>query len=353
MTFDSTNSSITVVVPNYNHAKYLEQSLSSIAAQTRQPDQVIIIDDASTDNSVEIIERFLVRYPDWQLIRNETNRGVIFGLNLGLNMTTAGWVTFLAADDALHPDYLDKMLAAAVADPTCGLICACVERFESAAVRELRPIVFPRMTAGLVSADDFRKLLGTADNFFLGTATSYRSDAAMALGGYDAQLGAFCDAMLARRLATRHGFVFLPEVLGFWRMHGENFSTTTSTDPVALGQKITRAKNILAAEPAGLFPRNYPGVFERRQRFGGARLFALLENQSAGARAERITALLQGGKREESFLRFLLSFGRAGITATMVWLTLRLRPMSLAVLLRQAATRRAIISRETGYRPSD
>jgi hypothetical protein len=136
-------------------------------------------------------------------------------------------------------------------------------------------------------------------------------------------------------------------------MHGENFSTTTSTDPVALGEKITRAKNILAAEPAGLFPRNYPGVFERRQRFGGARLFALLENQSAGARAERITALLQGGKREESFLRFLLSFGRAGITATMVWLTLRLRPMSLAVLLRQAATRRAIISRETGYRPGD
>ena len=65
---------LSVIISNYNDAEFLPQFLQSVVDQSIQPDEIIIIDDASTDNSVEILEEFAQKHPIVKFIRNTTNQ---------------------------------------------------------------------------------------------------------------------------------------------------------------------------------------------------------------------------------------------------------------------------------------
>ncbi len=79
---------LTAVLPNYNHAEYLPHALNALLAQTRPADELIVIDDASTDNSVAIIEGYLARHPNIRFVRNAGNLGTVSNINRGLEMAT-------------------------------------------------------------------------------------------------------------------------------------------------------------------------------------------------------------------------------------------------------------------------
>ncbi len=77
---------LTVIVPNFNHSRFLGQALGALAGQTRPPDEVIVIDDASTDDSITVIEAWLPKLPNARLLRNRTNLGVVRNMNIGLEL---------------------------------------------------------------------------------------------------------------------------------------------------------------------------------------------------------------------------------------------------------------------------
>lgn len=343
---------VTLVVPNYNHAHYLPESLGSVARQTRAPDRVLIIDDCSTDDSISVISRFLAEHPTWQLLRHATNQGVVRGQNEALAIADTDWIGFLGADDALHPSYLERAMAQAADFPDSGLICACCEIIGptgSTTQRMLRPVMLPAARSTMLRPADVRQALRRGDNYFSGTVSLYRRGALQALGGFDVGLGSFSDAFLARRLALTYGVFFIAEVLGYWRIHGQNYSTVTATDPVALSDKLAAIGTLIAA--SDLFPPGYDALFARRNRFGAARL-VLGADTPASAKAERAAALLAGGPLDAHLLRLLLGAGRFGHLAALAWATLRTRPMSLTRLVVQRAARRAIIAATPGYRAS-
>src|SRR3954452_14588687 len=113
MTASPAAPTVTLVVPNFNHAHYLSESLGSIVGQTRAPDRVVVIDDCSSDDSIAVISRFMADRPSWRLIRHEINQGVVRGQNEALAVADTDWIGFLGADDALHPTYLEKAMAQA------------------------------------------------------------------------------------------------------------------------------------------------------------------------------------------------------------------------------------------------
>jgi len=340
--------SIAVVVPNYNHGRFLPASLSSIAKQTRQPDEVLIIDDGSIDDSVDVITRFLSSHPTWRLIRHSERRGVVKRLNEGVDKVRSNWVTLLGADDVLDPKYLELAEQMAALHPAVGLICGCVEIFGLPGGRKLRPPILPHAAGGYVSPDGFRGLLRGGDNYFLGTTTMYRRKTITDLGGFDEKLGSICDGFLARQIAARHGFAFIPEVLGYWRMHGENYSVSTATDPQAVSEGVQAVGEALSREPAGLFPSNYRETFERRFRFGGARLIIMDRNVPARVRAARIAALVYAGPFERLMLAGALAAGTPGAIAALAWLAIRLRPLSVPLFLRHLPMRHAILAAAKG-----
>lgn len=333
---------IGLVLPNRNHARFLSESLSSVARQTRPPDEFIVIDDGSTDDSVAVVERFRKQHPAWRLIRHAENRGVVARINEGMQAVSSDWYVMLAADDLEHPQFLEIAAAMAERHSSAGMVCGCVQIFGPKGGRRLRPPILPRLAEGYVSPDEFRRLLDVGDNYFVGTVAMYRRQVLLDLGGFDEALGSICDGYMGRQIAARHGFYFVPKVLGYWRMHGENYSLATVTDPKKLEHGIKAVRAALQKEPAGMFPADYADTLERRLRFGGVRVIVMDRQTLPEERAARIAALLHSSPREQRALTALMSAGLIGSAIALAWLTLRLRPLSLWRLIRHFPMRRSI-----------
>lgn len=103
---------VSVIVPNYNHAKYLPTRLDSIFSQTFQDMEVILLDDASSDESLSILRQHVHR-PGVQLVRNASNSGSPFRQWLkGLDLARGEIVWISESDDSCEPDYLSVLLPA-------------------------------------------------------------------------------------------------------------------------------------------------------------------------------------------------------------------------------------------------
>jgi glycosyltransferase involved in cell wall biosynthesis len=113
---------VSVVVPNYNHALYLQQRLDSIINQEFQDFEVIILDDASTDNSREIIKSYS-RYPAFRFLLNETRSGsAIKQWQKGLESARGEYVWFAESDDCSSPYFLSQLLPVLESDKSLGLV---------------------------------------------------------------------------------------------------------------------------------------------------------------------------------------------------------------------------------------
>lgn len=99
---------VSVLVPSYNHAPFVEQTLRSIFAQTAPPEKLIVIDDGSKDESAGIIEKVLRDCPfDFEFIRRE-NRGLCATLNEGFSKSNSEFFAYLGSDDVWLPDFLER-----------------------------------------------------------------------------------------------------------------------------------------------------------------------------------------------------------------------------------------------------
>jgi alpha-1,3-rhamnosyltransferase len=97
---------VSVVVPSFNHARFIEATLRSIIAQKRQPAELIVIDDGSSDDSPRVIERALTDCPFPSELIARDNRGLCKTLNEGFERTRGEYFAYLGSDDLWLPDFL-------------------------------------------------------------------------------------------------------------------------------------------------------------------------------------------------------------------------------------------------------
>lgn len=107
---------ISVVLPSYNHARYVDACVAAFLRQTFQDFELIIIDDASSDDNVEQIRRF--SDSRIRLVARQANRGVAAGMNEGFRIAKADLICFFATDDLPEPGYLEAVLRAFDANPS-------------------------------------------------------------------------------------------------------------------------------------------------------------------------------------------------------------------------------------------
>lgn len=326
---------ISLVMPNFNHARFIGQALGALLTQTRPPDEIIVIDDASTDDSIQVIEGLVRDRPEVSIIRNKDRGGALKALNDGLARASGDLIAFPAADDLLGPDFLKETEALLQGFPEAPFCSACVDLVDSEG-RKMgnRPVLRPRLSPDYVPADAARAMFLRGDNFFLGPVTLYRREPLRDLGGFDAGLGAASDGMMQRRMAVRWGFCFIPRVLGTWRLHGANYSAAAVESPERLDHLVAVTRQVIESEPTGLFPESYGPIFERRLRFNAARL-AILRHEHDTSRDVAPTAIcnmIQGRGIDRTMLRLFQRFGPLATFLSMGWISLRLRPFSFAWL---------------------
>jgi glycosyltransferase involved in cell wall biosynthesis len=106
-----TYSLVSIIVPNYNHEQFLNERLESVFNQTYLNYEVILLDDASTDDSLSILHRYKDHPKVTHFICNETNSGSPFQQwQKGINMAKGDWIWIAESDDYCDPDFLSKLL---------------------------------------------------------------------------------------------------------------------------------------------------------------------------------------------------------------------------------------------------
>jgi glycosyltransferase involved in cell wall biosynthesis len=325
-------------MPNFNHGHLIGHALDALASQERPPDEIIVIDDASTDQSIAVLESYRAKLPQLIVLRNERTGGAIPASQRGLEAATGRYVYFAAADDWVLPGFFATALEVIEANPDCGLVCgeAMLLSGETGERLGYRPAVRPSARGRRFTPEMTRRLLERADNFMLAGSGIFRRDYVMAKGGFDGRAGSFADGLLTRKIALTHGFYFVPAVFAVWNVFSQGYSRTTALE-------VERAQRALRELPALMegdadFPEWYSAVFRRRWRFGAARL-------ALDATPPRVGVLLEMGgvTAFDRWLLWLLSRGvayRPVRAATLAFLTLRLRPYRLRDLVATAMARR-------------
>ena len=103
---------VSVVIPTFNRASVITRALESILLQTRPPDEILVVDDGSTDDTAE---RVRAEFPGVRLIEQE-NRGVSAARNAGIRAATGTWIALLDSDDEWLAEKLDRQLRAVAAN---------------------------------------------------------------------------------------------------------------------------------------------------------------------------------------------------------------------------------------------
>ena len=120
---------ISVILPVFNGEKYIRESVESILCQTFKEFEFIIIDDGSTDKSVEIIKSF--NDSRIKLLRNNENKGIIFSLNKGIEEATGKYIARMDGDDIACPERLKIQFEFMERNPEVGICGTFVKRFGS------------------------------------------------------------------------------------------------------------------------------------------------------------------------------------------------------------------------------
>lgn len=119
---------VSVIVPAYDDGRWIGEALESILRQTRRADEVIVVDDGSTDDTAAVVARYgpPVRY------ERQTHAGAGAARNRGVEMAQGDYLAFLDADDLWMDDKLERQLAALAAEPGLDALFGHIQQFESA-----------------------------------------------------------------------------------------------------------------------------------------------------------------------------------------------------------------------------
>ena len=285
---------VSVVVPSYNHARFVEATLQSIMKQTLAPAELIVIDDGSTDDSPQLIARVLADCPfPCELVARE-NRGLCATLNEGFERSTGEYFAYLGSDDLWLPDFLKARVQLLESRDRAVLAYG-----HAYFINEQNQII--DSTADWANYAD-----GNAREMLLQTTApmsptvlyrrtaleQQRWDEAAKLEDYDLYL----------RLSSAGEFAFDERVLSAWRRHGSN----VSWDQTLMLEEHLRAQRE-AALRFGLTDEQVAEL-QRTTRFNRAedflrvgeksRALSLMMSNWRGINSSRTTARL--------FLRLLL-----------------------------------------------
>lgn len=126
---------ISVIVPVFNSEDYLEKCLDSILNQTLNDIEIILIDDGSTDASLEIIKQYEKKYNNIKY-KTKKNEGQAIARNLGIEMATGRFICFVDSDDYIENTMLQKLYEYAIKNNSDIVICDYIEEYENKVIKK-------------------------------------------------------------------------------------------------------------------------------------------------------------------------------------------------------------------------
>jgi len=263
---------LSVVLLCRNEQRYLPQSLTAFEHERSQIREMIFIDDASTDGSLQTVEAAKSGLPPLSIVAQTERRGVVTSLNEGLKRASCAYVLFAAADDVLLTGFFARSMALLARYPQAAL-CSTRSRLLDLSGRDLgvfqTPLPLP--SDGFLDAASCKRALHDGDSWFMGNTTIFRRDALLEFGGFDPALGGFADALACWTLALRHGACFIPDALGAKRDIGGGTGSSIHGDAESAASVWRLARRRMESEFGDRFSPALLDRMEARWRFNTAR----------------------------------------------------------------------------------
>ncbi len=247
-------STISVVIPAYNAARYLGEALASVEAQRRPAHEIIVVDDGSTDDTRSIAAAHGAR-----CIQTGGNRGPSRGRNLGVQAAVGDVVAFLDADDWWEPEHTELVVGLLDRFPEAGVAFGRVRRVGTWDGESDRFIPEER------ALDVF--WTSVRSNIVPQMAVAVRRDVLLAVGGYEESMRCAEDYDLWLRLSRRHRFVCTHRITANYRGHASQVTAQHRTTLIrgaymarqrlyaAVGREAPELKARLAADMRGVWSR--------------------------------------------------------------------------------------------------
>ena len=243
------NPLVSIVVCNYDYGRFLGEAIESALGQTWPAIEVVVVDDGSTDDSLEVARRYPVR------IVSQANAGVARARNRGAGEARGEWLVFLDADDVLLPTFVERCHAAlANASFDVAYAYAQLERFGlETGIMPLRPF-------------DGRALFS---GNFVPCTTLLRKRAFLEAGGFDPSWPAHEDHELWARMFVRgYSGVLVPEPLVRYRFHGKSRNALSQQQRDDLHVRLVMAHPRLGWSWMVRHPRLVAGYLSGRAPLG-------------------------------------------------------------------------------------
>ncbi len=227
---------VSVVIPSYNHAAFIGEAVESILSQTIDDWELIIIDDGSQDDSLDVLST----YRDSRItILTQHNQGAHAAINRGLGLAQGRYLAILNSDDVYEQQRLEKLLAIFETDDSVVLTCSYIQVINTKGrklgvkrgYQSLEPWLLERPNLSFRTGGDFRTALLTEN--FLGTTSNFvfRREILSKLDGFRC-LRFVHDWDFALR-ALQYGELFLyPEPLLKYRLHDNNTIAKDKTEMI-------------------------------------------------------------------------------------------------------------------------
>jgi glycosyltransferase involved in cell wall biosynthesis len=203
---------VSIVTPSYNQAAFLEETIQSVLDQDYEPIEYVVVDDGSTDGSVQIVERYADRLAWWTA---QENRGQVPAINLGFAHTTGEYMAYLNSDDTLLPGAVARMAGELDSDPKLLLVYGDARYTDESS----------QVTGYLSSREfDVAAMVRGADNHVVQPSTMWRREAWERSGPFDERGWYFFDFEFFLQFPPER-VRRIPEPLSTYRIHPAAKST--------------------------------------------------------------------------------------------------------------------------------
>lgn len=230
------NPLVSICIPTYCGEEYLLDCLDSVVSQTFSDFEILIVDDGSTDNTIDIVREYMIHDSRINFFCNEKNLGLVGNWNRCIELAQGEWIKFVFQDDTIATTCLEKMLAAT----TFGKPIIYCDRnfiFEAKTPEATKQEYLSHLSVQHVfgdtveiSARQYAELaLENIGVNFVGEPTSvmFHRSVFYQFGSFNPHLIMICDFEFYTRIAIHTGIVRVPEVLASFRVHGKAASAVS------------------------------------------------------------------------------------------------------------------------------
>ena len=214
---------ISAIIPNFNHAQYLPRSVGSFLNQPVLPAEIIVVDDASTDNSLDVLKDLARKHPLIRILPNEKNLGCNASMNRAMGQAKGDFVLFTAADDEIRPGVFAHATRMFREHPQAGLCSGiCEWRCTTTGLSWYNGGGMPDKACYLSPAE-MVALARHGQLAINNQNTVYKKSALMEAGGWLPELHWFSDWFADCVVGFRYGMCHVPEVLSNFYLNPNSY----------------------------------------------------------------------------------------------------------------------------------